>query len=101
MTYMQRKRMKLIALAVGILCLWLYLLFAMNSCAAAPTHKETCDSFVGKDYYDIDGELGIMIFTDFKGDDMIRAYKKKDCTTFLHIDRKNIITSYETKGKCE
>jgi len=70
-------------------------------CVTSQTHNEICNSFVGKDYYDVQEDLGELIWLDFRGDDMVRAYKKKNCTTFLHIDRKNIVTYWETKGECK
>lgn len=101
MTYIQKKRVKLVLLGLGVIVLYIYLLFTMTGCATAPTHTETCNSFVGKDYYEINNELGEVVWTDFRGDDMIRAYKKDGCTTIVHINRQNLITSWETKGKCE
>lgn len=97
---LQKRRVKLIALGIGILLLWIFLLF-LNSCAAAPTHSEVCNSFVGKDYYEVNGQLGKLVWTDIRGDDMIRAYQRGDCLVIIHINQKNFITSWEIKGKCE
>jgi len=101
MTYIQKKRIKLMALAAGVIVLYILLLLTMISCAAAPTHSEICNSFIGRDYYEVEGEIGKIVWTDFKGDYMLRGYKKGDCLTILHVDRKNLITSWETKGKCK
>ena len=36
MTYIQKKRIKLVALAIGVIILWIYLLGAMTSHAQIP-----------------------------------------------------------------